>query len=845
MMLSARLGFRRREAAAAVAAAASPATSSASSSQRRSIVGATDFRRTAQAHKDKNGGTTYFTQEPAEFPLGSQPQSFRGQGDLAVATEGRVLNLEPSEIRALAVTRKYPTITPRTKFDLDPRFWFGNEREKVTQPAVPQQISDSALAEGDVRRVLEGALLVPETWEDLGLNEEFTEVAKTWLGDKPATIQKDIVPALLNVKDRDLIYSSVTGTGKTVAYLLGLLQLISQEETGVNVVLVPSKQLAFQIYSHCLKWTNKGSLLGRTDKDWLQLHLNDPNEDDTTRREDVWRLRNTWDGGPRLVIAQPGRWADYLLIHKLKLPIKRIVIDEAFTCFEPIDPHRSSPLVRRERNINPNPTDLVMSYYLSFPAYKTVMRAQVIMLTATFTEVLQDHVVRYLKPEAWTHLTTRQLLPQALNHTFHLCEPKQALPRFLTAAREAAGSKRRSVVFVGDSEDLEQVHVDMLEAGLNVRLFDAQDGTLPPFQDYSWQYLLLREQTAYGLDLKDVGHVYILNCPTSKESYCHMAGRAGRFGAAGEVVNYVEQQDVGQWNAHMHLLDVGFADTITDEYGNSAAPVVVEAALALRQEEQEDALRQHQTAISKRVEKKKMLLYTLAREKGVEWSLATTALPDASFLHLSHLQNQRSAAAAEAMTDDELKAYYRRQREKFLGDAISLCPIAAMKMELLAPTRELRLDWLERMSTGTALQWMKKKERKSLKKIKKALSIAVKNKKNALVAFTHNRLMHRFKTTNLAPETPATHSVPPVSRRLTEAGTVENKWAHPEDLPAYPGADIHKDAGRYEWDVHKARAEEMRKRLQRHDAGLPDVSHAPEPEVVVERPHAGNPFADG
>eukprot|EP00754_Rhynchopus_humris_P036611 Rhum_TRINITY_DN18707_c0_g1::Rhum_TRINITY_DN18707_c0_g1_i1::g.168188::m.168188 len=843
MMLSARFGARSREAAAAVAGATPLVTPpSASASQRRSLIGASSFESTAKVHKGK--GSTYFTQEPAEFPLGSQPQSFRGQGDLAVATEGRVLNLEPHEIRARAVEPKYPTVTPRTKFDLDPRFWFRDEREPVTQPAVPKQISDSALAEGDVRRVLEGALLVPETWEDLGLNEEFTEVAKTWLGDKPATIQKDIVPALLNIKDRDLVYSSVTGTGKTAAYLLGLLQLISQEETGVNVVLVPSKQLAFQIYSHCLKWTNKGSLLGRTDKDWLQLHLNDPNEDDDTRREDVWRLRNKWDGGPRLVIAQPGRWADYLLLHKLKLPIKRIVIDEAFTCFDPIDPITAPSRVRRERNLNPNPTDLVMSYYLSFPAFKTVMRAQVVMLTATFTELLQDHVVRYLKPEAWTHLTTRQLLPPSLTHTFHLCEPGQALPRFLTDARGDAGAKR-SVVFVGNSEDIDQVYVDMLEAGLNVRLFDAENGALPPFQDYSWQFLLLREQTAYGLDLKEVGHVYVLNCPTSKESYCHMAGRAGRFGAAGKVVNYVEQQDVGQWHAHMHLLDVGFTDTITDTHGNSAAPVVAEAALALRQESQAKGLQRHEKHITKWVERKKKLLYTLAREKGVEWSLSPAALPDSSFLHLTHFQNQSAELPAATMTDDELKAFYRSQREKFLGDALSLCPNAALKMEVLAPTRELRLDWLERTSTARSMKWMRKPNARAMRRAKRALGGVMHSKKGVLVGFTHNRLMHRFKTTSLAPETPATHSVPPVSRPVRQAGVVEDKWARPEDLPAYPGADIHKDAGRYEWGVHEAREEEMRERLRRHDAGLPDASYAPEPEVVVERPHKGNPFADG
>eukprot|EP00659_Diplonema_papillatum_P008597 gene8597-13295_t len=350
---------------------------------------------------------------PAEEEFGSRPRSFRGQAGLTTATESRVIDISDEDARDGLVANL--THSAQTRFDLDQETWFGRMKDEVVQPPLPVSIKSNTESPSDLRRTLEGEQLVPQTWGELGLTAEFQKIAEEFVGSRPATIQKDIVPAILNVTDRDIIYSSVTGSGKTVAYLLALLQKVAQEERGVSLIVVPSKQLALQIYAHCLRWTKKGSIYGRNDKEWLQLHLNDDNEDERKLWEGYNNLKSTWYGGVRLVIAQPGRWADYLLNWRLSLPIRRVVLDEAFTLFDPIHPVTSRQQDRIARTLNPLPADIVMSYYLSFPAFRTIMRAQIIMLTATFSELLQNHVVRYLKPDRWAHLTTRQL-PNALDH---------------------------------------------------------------------------------------------------------------------------------------------------------------------------------------------------------------------------------------------------------------------------------------------------------------------------------------------------------------------------------------------------------------------------------------------
>eukprot|EP01065_Artemidia_motanka_P027235 TRINITY_DN32463_c0_g1_i1.p1 TRINITY_DN32463_c0_g1~~TRINITY_DN32463_c0_g1_i1.p1 ORF type:complete len:849 (+),score=207.51 TRINITY_DN32463_c0_g1_i1:195-2549(+) len=569
----------------------------------------------------------------------------------------------------------------RTYFDLDAPRWFPDEDLRISHPPVPAHVEHFAEQPDDVQQVLDGVALVPETWEDLGVAEGLCEVARKWIGEKPTTIQKDVLPGLLGVSDRDVVFSSVTGSGKTAAYVLAALNFAAKEKRGVTLIMVPSQQLALQVYAWALKWSEKGKLVGRDDVEWLQLHLNDPNEDESEMHDGYSRAKSTWNGGARIIIAQPGRWADYLLKWKLTLEVRRIIIDEALTCFNPPTAD-TLPADILLRTAFPNPADVVMSYYLAYPAWKRHQKAQVVLLTATFTEALERHVVRYLSPSRWVQLRTRRQMPRQLTHRFVLCDDGSAVGAFLeTAERE---NPDRAVVFVDQGTDLQSV-AEMMEAhGLDVRVYDDVGASRPPFQDYSWKYLLLREASAYGLDLKGVTHVFILHCPSSKEAYCHMSGRAGRLGASGSVVSVVERGLLPRWHAHMYLLDMPLEGRTSNADGEA-----VDLKLLLqadRQKEQlaiaadmSEPLQQFKRKLENRVSRRRRILYTLARGGGetlraeppvqaIKDQLTPRVLaPEEVEQHREQVRADFIAKAGSLTSFDQREALFMRNAEEWVN----------------------------------------------------------------------------------------------------------------------------------------------------------------------------------
>eukprot|EP01064_Diplonema_japonicum_P005447 TRINITY_DN13647_c0_g1_i2.p1 TRINITY_DN13647_c0_g1~~TRINITY_DN13647_c0_g1_i2.p1 ORF type:complete len:746 (+),score=194.25 TRINITY_DN13647_c0_g1_i2:1803-4040(+) len=718
--------------------------------------------------REAKGGMGW-VEEPGDTAIGSKARNFRGQANLPTATEGRVIELQDSEVRKkVVVSQDHPDMV-LTRMDLDQGYFF-QEEDEIGHPPIPNELVESSLSGTDMRHAAAGEY---------------------------------IIPAMLKLKDRDIIYSSVTGSGKTMAYILALLQLVSEEERGISLVLVPSRELALQVYSHCLRWSEKGAKFNRNDKEWLQIHLQDPNEDMQRLHDDYKRLQSTWYGGARVVIAQPERWADYLLHWRLTVPIRRVVIDEAFTCFDPIDATKAPLSKRQHRDINPNPTDIIMSYYLAFPAFKTLMRAQVILLTATFTEALQKHVVRYLKANQWTHLTTRQLIPPHIEYSFLPVPEDRLVSTFLSTAFEMNPS--RAVVFVDDDESIERVYENMVEAGMNVRMFDLGDGKLPPFQDYSWQYLLLREQVAYGLDIKNVSHVFITHCPSSMEAFCHMAGRTGRFGNMGKVVSFIENTDKLQWHAQMHLLDI----KIGSENGADIEEEVTNEIALMAEEEQRSALVENEIRISNRVMKKKKLLYTLARQKGELWKAEA---PVGSIARV--LEENVQATPVGSMAPDEIDAWREEQRREF--QRVAGQHEIVVHSERRLQYKEMNIDPLERYGLAKGFKHvnnfkgLKKRYEKSVKLTRSKFSI--------VREWSNKRLMANFNTVQLAPDgSDPSPTMPPVSRKISNDGSYK-KWANFRDLPPYPGYQVLKHEGRFDHDAFEEDA-------KKYDASTEDVQH--------------------
>eukprot|EP01060_Flectonema_neradi_P004493 TRINITY_DN12905_c0_g1_i1.p1 TRINITY_DN12905_c0_g1~~TRINITY_DN12905_c0_g1_i1.p1 ORF type:complete len:789 (+),score=91.58 TRINITY_DN12905_c0_g1_i1:88-2454(+) len=744
-------------------------------------------------------------EEPAAEAYGLKPRSYKNTSG-PLATEPQILDLDDKSLHDNIVsTVQYEKI--QTSYDLDRNYWFRTPHS-IAHPPIPKEVSEqSNLHPSDLQ--------VPENWDDLGFEPSFAEIAKSHIGDKPSSVQKDVIPGILNIKNRDIIYSSATGTGKTMAYVLSLLQVISNEERGVNLILVPSKQLAMQVYALALKWSEKGNIYGRNDREWLQLHLQDPNEDYEKMHEMYTALKSKWYGGPRLVIAQPSRWVDYLIHWRLTLPIRRIVVDEALTCFDPIHPTESPIRARRERNINPNPTDVIMSYYLAFPAFNTLVRAQLILLTATFTPVLENHLTRYLKTDKWVHLTTRQQFPVHIKHTFiQTSDPVETL---LLKANELLPEIDRAVVFVSNTEDIDVVYQDMLESGLKVRLFDLanrENATLPT-SDSSWQFLLLKEGVSYGLDIKGVTHSFISHLPSSPEAYCHMVGRCGRFSNRGKVVSLVSDHQIIEWDKMMHQLDIPLDDRLVDNNNNPSTLKLQE----LRQSEvkliseSEDSLKNDR--LVKYTGKKDVKLYTLARQEGALWEASS---PNNTIQTMLGKENSLIDRYTGPMTPAELAAVREGHKEKFLELASQHGTHNRFRAKLFPYQMEYTQQHLEHATHSYLMKWGEGMAKSALKRYKR-LAARLKSPITRIHQLKEERQLRKFKhSIRLATsEEDAVHQgIPVVSRRKDPNKEVGN-WATVANHSKSPIDEYLKDAELFDYDEHERLAKEKQAELAEYD----------------------------
>ena len=743
-------------------------------------------------------------EEPASEAFGLKPRSYTNTSG-PLATEPQILDVDNKTMFEEVVSSvQYEKI--KTNYDLDRSYWFSGD-SKIFHPPVPPNITE-------VSNLQPSDLQVPETWDELGLSNDFVDLAKEYIGERPSSVQKDVIPGMLNIKDRDIVYSSATGTGKTMAYILSLLQLISREDRGVNLILVPSKQLAMQIYAFALKWSKKGEIYGRNDREWLQLHLSDPNEDSDKMHEQYTALKSTWYGGPRLVIAQPNRWVDYLIHWRLTLPIRRIIIDEAFTCFDPIHPTKSPIRERNHRNIHPNTTDIIMSNYLAFPAFKTLVRAQVIMLTATFTPVLENHVERYLKTDKWVHLTTKQQFPEHIKHKF--IKTENATGTLLLKANELLPEINKAIVFVSNTEDIDSVYQDMLESGLKTRMFDlsSRENATLPTSDSSWQFLLLREGVSYGLDIEGITHCFITHLPSSTESYCHMVGRCGRFASPGTAYSLVGSSEIIKWDRSMHQLDIPLSSRLVDESGKSLENEVLslqdgEAKLLIDGEEQ---LKQNRLA--KYTGKRNVQLYTLARPAGSAWEKTQPAHSLQTMLGQQKLPNHYVGP----MTASELDKARDDHKKKFI-EVASMHGIHNRYKAMFFPyAKEYTQQHLEHQTHKFMMKWGRSTGRAGKSRYQK-LSGVMNSQIHRMRYLLEERQMSKFKRSiSLEPdEKDIVHQgIPVVSRRLVE-GKPSNKWATVSHLSSSPIDEYLKGAELFDYDKHQQNAVKKEAELAEYD----------------------------
>lgn len=343
---------------------------------------------------------------------------------------------------------------------------------------------------------------------------------------RPTGIQKGCIPEIL--KGRDCIGGSRTGSGKTVAFAVPILQKWAEDPTAIfGVVLTPTRELALQIYEQFKAISSPQSLKAIL----------------VTGGSDMRSQAIALGQRPHVVIATPGRLADHIrtsgedTICGLRR-VRYVVLDEADRLLHAAGPGSMLPDVEECLSVLPPPTE-----------------RQTLLFTATITpevRALKDMPQKPGKQPVFVCEVDTQMLaiPATLSQK-HIQIPVTHKEHYLHVfLLTEANVDKTVIIFCNRTSTAEFLHhlLRLLEhrvTSLHSKLPQRQRiDNLARFRASAARILVATDVAARGLDIPEVSLVVNYDIPRDPDDYIHRVGRTARAGRSGEAVTLVGQRDV-------------------------------------------------------------------------------------------------------------------------------------------------------------------------------------------------------------------------------------------------------------------------------------------------------------
>ncbi len=347
------------------------------------------------------------------------------------------------------------------------------------------------------------------TFEDLGLSEDILE-GLTKKGFKvPTPVQAQTIPLLLS-GEKDIIGQAQTGTGKTAAFGLPILEQITPGLRKVQAIVVaPTRELASQVAAEL------ESLKAKRDIRILPVYGGQGM--DTQLRQ----LKS----GVDIVVATPGRAIDHLKRKKLKLDtVKFVVLDEADEMLQ------MGFIEDIEEILSYCQEDRRMLLFSATMPSRIKKLAEKFMGEYDIVKVKSQHESAENVQQIYYSVYDRDKL-RALRRLIDI-EPEFYA---LVFCRTRAGSDRLAEKLNGAGFDVEALHGDVSQA--------QRERILAKFKKGHANILIATDVAARGIDINDLTHVINFDLPDSSEQYVHRIGRTGRAGKTGKAISFVAPKD--------------------------------------------------------------------------------------------------------------------------------------------------------------------------------------------------------------------------------------------------------------------------------------------------------------
>ena len=340
------------------------------------------------------------------------------------------------------------------------------------------------------------------TFSDLGLLPFFTDKCEQLGYTTPTPIQKQAIPVLL--QGGDIIACAETGTGKTAAFLLPILQKLGagKNRPGTSVlILSPTRELANQTEAFCKKFAPKGisctAIIGGSG---YKRQMDD--------------LRR----GANIIIATPGRLIDFMDQGLINFKgLTTLVLDEA------------------DRMLD-------MGF---LPSIKRIVRVipenrQTLFFSATMSPEIEHIAYAMLKDPTFVEVSPRGKAARTIEQTAYPVAQQSKMPllldlldredfeRVLVFTRTKRGADRVAHVLEKRSHKSNRIHGDRSQS--------QREAALRSFKSGHTNVLVATDVAARGIDVDSISHVINYDIPEAPEDYVHRIGRTGRAGKIGRAI---------------------------------------------------------------------------------------------------------------------------------------------------------------------------------------------------------------------------------------------------------------------------------------------------------------------
>lgn len=351
------------------------------------------------------------------------------------------------------------------------------------------------------------------SFEKLGLDEELLQAVAGMGFTEPTPIQAQSIPVLLQ-GEKDFLGLAQTGTGKTAAFGLPLLQLIdSQKKHPQALIVCPTRELCMQI-THELE-------LFKKHKKGIQVVAVYGGASITQQIRDLKK-------GVQIVVATPGRLIDLIERKAIDLEnIHYVILDEA------------------DEMLN-----MGFQEDVEFILKNAINRQSIWLFSATMPPPIRKVVKTYMQTPAEVSVGKVNAANKDIDHQYFVMNGHQryeALKRLidfnpgiygLIFTRTKADAQDITEKLVREGYDVDALHGDLNQA--------QRDKVMGAFRSKSLQLLIATDVAARGIDVTGITHVINYELPDDIEVYTHRSGRTGRAGKTGICLSLVAPREVGK-----------------------------------------------------------------------------------------------------------------------------------------------------------------------------------------------------------------------------------------------------------------------------------------------------------